>query len=198
MKLFSCCFKAKPPQTTFKDSPYFGETEKQDALTFYASYNMDTQPISLDGVKSWCRVVDVYDGDSLTVVMPYKDKQHVFKFAIRLAGIDACEMNSKLLENKIKATLARDRVIQLVTGKSIIPVFRTRKDVQTYLNKDVYLVWIHCYGMDKYKRILADVYVGNETISLVLVREKLAYVYDGRTKLGEDAQRKALPLVAQD
>jgi endonuclease YncB( thermonuclease family) len=182
-----CCFC--PSNKT-----YFDIKEKKHAEKFFANHTLETPSVSMNGVKSWCRVVDVYDGDSLTIVLPFKQKKHVCKFAVRLSGVDACEMNSKLSENRYKAVKARDRVIQLVTGTNTIPTFKTRKDVQGFLNEKVYVVWIECYCMDKYKRVLADVYPAQctESISATLVKENLAYTYHGKTKLSEEQQLDVL------
>ena len=180
MGLFTCCFGSS--------KAYFDRKEEKRAKSFYKEHPLSTPAFSLHGVKTWCRVVDVYDGDSITVVMPYKKRNMVHKVCVRLAGIDACEMNSKIFELRDRAIQARNRVVQLVAGEQQLHVFKTRKEIQKYLAERVCVVWIECYGMDKYKRVLADVYVGQDTISKILVTERLAYVYDGKSKMSEGDQ----------
>lgn len=188
MNCLPCCWKKPQKDVTFS------REMKNEALQMYSKYDVSTQPITMHGTQTWCRVVDVIDGDSIMVLMPYKNKKNIYKFAIRLSGIDACEMNSKLSENRYKAVKARDRVIQLVTGINTLPNFKNRKEVQTFLNEKVYVVWIECYCMDKYKRVLADVYPTHtaESISNTLVKESLAYTYHGKTKLSEEQQLDVL------
>ena len=48
---------------------------------------------TMDGIKSKAKVVGVYDGDSITIVMKYNNK--LDKFKIRMTGYDAPEMKPK-------------------------------------------------------------------------------------------------------
>ena len=43
------------------------------------------------------RVVNIYDGDTITCILPINNKYYNFK--IRLAGIDTCEIKSKCEED---------------------------------------------------------------------------------------------------
>ena len=49
------------------------------------------------------RVVDIYDGDTCTIVMKFNNIYN--KFTVRLNGIDTCEMKAKSGDNKKKAYL---------------------------------------------------------------------------------------------
>ena len=137
------------------------------------------------------RVVDIYDGDRCTIVMKLNNEYN--KFTVRLNGIDTCEMKSKSSDNKKKAYLARDRLLNLVTNLPSVQESLPRKNVRELLNRDVYLVNICITGTDKYGRLLGDLYSledNTKTISYssVLIREKLAYAYDGGTKKAEEEQ----------
>ena len=62
----------------------------------------------------------------------------------------------------------------------------------------MYFVWVECLDFDKYGRLLANVYNLNTEIksdnsfSSILLKEKLAYVYNGDTKLTEEEQVECL------
>ena len=107
-------------------------------------------------------------------------------------GIDTCEMKSKNALNKDFALRARNRVIELVTKKPFDEGYlKTKKQIEAMLEKDVYIVWLHCLEMDKYGRVLAKVYASDkedQTFSDILINEKLGYAYFGDTKKTEAEQ----------
>ena len=107
-------------------------------------------------------VIKCYDGDTITVAakMPYKGSI-VYRFSVRLAGIDCPEMKSKNSSEKECAQLAKDEVTELVLNKIVF-----LKNVQT----------------EKYGRILADVYIDDLHLNQHLLDKRLAVVYDGGTK----------------
>jgi endonuclease YncB( thermonuclease family) len=78
----------------------------------------------------------------------------------------------------------------LITGKQVDEASK-KKEVASFLNDDVYLVWVHCLEFDKYGRALINVYSSPESIksySETLIEERLAYKYEGDTKLTEEQQ----------
>ena len=109
-------------------------------------------------------VVSVYDGDTFTIATNLPGyKYEAVKFSVRVAGIDCPEMRTKDESEKAVAQIAKNFVISQIMDKSV------------YL-KDV--------KFDKYGRILAHVYLKDETTSLSekLLRERLGVSYDGGTK----------------
>lgn len=145
----------------------------------WSEASCSTQPFSPEGLVSVGRVVDCYDGDTLQVVMPFLDQ--LFRFTLRLHGIDAPEMKGS---TRSKAIVTRDRVLQLITGAVVLPVLRDREAVRSLLKDTVALVQVECLGCDKYGRVLAHVRptVDGDTISDVLIREGFAVSYDGGSK----------------
>ena len=158
-----------------------------------SKYGLNTPEFSLKGKECYCRVVSVYDADTLTVVMPLFDSY--YRFNIRLLGIDCPEMKSKILENKKKAIRARNQVIQwlLPNQKINLDEAYTKKQIQEMLSQDVAIVWIKCEEYEKFGRILANIYSNmndsdNLSYSNRLISEGLAYSYMGGTKLTEEEQ----------
>ena len=173
----------------------------------WSKYNFDTKEFSLNGLYLLCRVVDIYDGDSCTCVLPLFDSY--YKFTIRLADIDACEMNSKSDTNKELANKARICLFELVTvtnskSKLKIDPNISRKDMRALLNENVFLIRILCGKFDKYGRLLAHLFKSDElkiptiidiekkSFNHKLIIKKLAYKYEGATKLTEIQQIKFL------
>lgn len=168
-----------------------------DPKDLFRQYGGATPEFSLNNMKTTARVVSVYDGDTLTVVLPVFST--FFKFNVRMSGIDTCEIKSKSPKNKELAYRARNRLFQLITGKAIdasgIDSWK-RKQVDEFLEADVYLVNIHCQEFDKYGRLLATVYptspIDAPSFSDTLLKDRLAYVYQGDTKLTEEDQVRLL------
>lgn len=132
------------------------------------------------------RVVSLHDGDTFTCVVPLFDT--FYKVPIRLAGIDTAEMTTKNPMLKSKAVLARNRLFNLLTGQHIDTLDWRKSDFDKYFENNYTTVMMNCKDTDKYGRVLADV----SNFADVLVSEKLAYRYDGGTKLDEDEVNKAL------
>ena len=107
-------------------------------------------------------VVKVYDGDTITILskLPYKDSA-LYKFSVRLNGIDCPEIKGETLKEKLRAQIARDELSKLILNKEII-----LKNLKT----------------EKYGRILADVYLDDLHLNQYMLDKKLAVKYDGGTK----------------
>lgn len=152
---------------------------------------------SLSGQKTWARLVSVYDGDTVTLVVPVLGK--LFKFKVRLSGIDTPEIRSKSEECRIKAHQSRTRLIALFgenMGSNWDGVADLKKTgMESYLNKNCVLVYMQCYEFDKYGRLLADLYSSEKSktsFSEVLMAEGFAYPYHGDTKLTDTEQAQVL------
>jgi endonuclease YncB( thermonuclease family) len=107
-------------------------------------------------------VVKVYDGDTITIVskLPYPDSP-LYKFSVRLNGIDCPEIKGKDKSEKECAQLAKQEMTDLVLNKVV-----TLKNIDT----------------EKYGRILADVYIDDLHINKHMIDKRLAVIYDGGTK----------------
>lgn len=122
----------------------------------------DTQPFVFPIKEGY--VLKVYDGDTITIAskLPYNDSP-MYRFQVRLNGIDTPEMKGKDVssEEKEAATMARDYLSDLILHKYV-----RLENVQN----------------EKYGRILADVHLGNYCLNEIMVKERYAVKYDGKTK----------------
>ena len=123
------------------------------------SYN-DTVPF----IAPICsgKVVKVYDGDTITIAskLPYSDSE-MYRFSVRLNGIDCPEIRGKTEDEKECAQLAKEELIKLLMGNIV-----ELKNLET----------------EKYGRILADVYIDGLHINNHMLDSRLAVKYDGGTK----------------
>ena len=109
------------------------------------------------------QVIKVYDGDSITIAgyLPMYNSP-LFRFSVRLNGIDTAEIKGKSSDEIEAAKQARDALSKLILHKEII-----LKNVAT----------------EKYGRVLADVYLDDLCVNHWLIKECYAVKYDGGTKI---------------
>jgi endonuclease YncB( thermonuclease family) len=154
----------------------------------YRNHGNNTPYFSLKGMKTYARVIDVYDGDTITIVI---DVNNFFlKFKCRLNGIDTCEIRSKNTLIKQLAVQAKNRLFNLITNHTIDELYN-KKELIEYFDKNVSIIWVHCLDFDKYGRLLIDCSSSPDapkSFSQILIDEKLACSYDGDTKLTEEQQ----------
>lgn len=157
--------------------------------------NSNTKLFSLLGEKMYGRVVDIHDGDTITIVLNLFGS--FFKFKVRLAEIDTCEITSKIEENKTLAIQAKVRLISLICNRDVsnCTLLSDKKTLSQFLETNNYCIWLECLNFDKFGRLLANVFANetsSESFSSILIKENLAYKYEGKTKLTEEQQVKLL------
>jgi endonuclease YncB( thermonuclease family) len=108
------------------------------------------------------KVIRVYDGDTFTMIskLPYTEGP-IYRFSVRMKGIDSPEIKGKTMNEKELAIKSRDALSKLILGKIVV-----LKNATT----------------EKYGRILADVYIGELCINEWMLTNKFAVKYDGGTK----------------
>lgn len=77
----------------------------------------NTKPFSFNGLYIFAKVGRVHDGDTLTILFKYNNQ--AFKHNIRLLGVDAPEMNSKVDAEKKVAQLGQIFLSDLILNKII-------------------------------------------------------------------------------
>ncbi len=118
------------------------------------------------------RVVEVYDGDTCTILFEYNGE--IMKYKCRCMGYDCAEMKPKKDaphrdEEKTLALKAKNRFIELIGGIDSI-------------------VQIKALEFDKYGRILGYIYILNsdihhdESVNSIMIREGHGKPYDGGHK----------------
>lgn len=119
----------------------------------------NTEPFSPD-VK-FGKVIKVYDGDTITIAAKPYEHYPVYRFSVRLNGIDTPELKTHNENEKKHAVMARDALKDRIFGK-----FVELKNV----------------SFEKYGRLLADVYLDGENLNEWLIMNNFATKYDGGTK----------------
>ena len=104
-------------------------------------------------------VIKVYDGDTITVAT--KLDYTMYRFSVRLSGIDSPEIKAKSVNEKKLAVLSKDALTKQIIGKTV-----ELKNV----------------SMEKYGRLLANVYYDGIHINKWMLENGFAVPYSGKTK----------------
>lgn len=130
--------------------------------------------LTLDGICSYARIISVYDGDTFTAGIPFKDD--CYRFSFRILNIDAPEIKN----DPGNAKKSRNRLIQLMGLSIELSEDLSRKELINMFMKEKILVWIKCGRFEKYGRVLCTVYDYTKQINLgdVLLQENLANLYN--------------------
>lgn len=106
------------------------------------------------------KVIDVYDGDTMTIAILYYGDYVCVR--CRLEGIDCPEIRTKNAEEKEKGLKARNYVKDLLLNRIVTMVCSDNKD--------------------KYDRVLARLILGRTDISQHLIENGYGKPYDGGRK----------------
>ena len=140
------------------------KTYQDTDLSGYTSEN--TPWLSLESQIVKCKVIDVYDGDTITVILPWNGS--VFKKKCRLTGIDCAEIRTKDLREKSCGYDAKQFLSNLLKQEEF---------------------WIECGDWDKFGRLLITIFSNREdvgkfqkSINQQMIDSNHAYKYDGKAK----------------
>jgi endonuclease YncB( thermonuclease family) len=138
-----------------------------DDLGWFSDHGSDTPRFSLETRhnlhRRTARLVNVHDGHTISVVIKIYGERGAFKpikMSIRLNGIKAPEMNGNSVQDSIDAICTRNRLIYILTDKCVDLNGKkiSRAGIVSMICEKTHLVYLKFFGMDKYGRILADVY----------------------------------------
>ena len=113
------------------------------------------------------KVIKVYDGDTITIACRIYngyssvEPPELYRFSVRLNGIDSPEMKSRHENEKKLAHVSQEALSNLIFGK---------------------IVTLQNISMEKYGRVLADVYLGSLNVNQWMLEGGYVVKYDGGTK----------------
>ena len=152
--MFSCCVPRK-----------HSKKENLDNFTTLSAVSWENTVPFVPPVENG-NVIKVYDGDTITIAskLPYAASP-LFRFSVRLNGIDTPEIKGKDDNEKSIAKKARDALSDLILKQEV-----ALKNVTT----------------ENYGRIVADVYLGDLHLNQWMIEQRYAVAYDGGTKKSPD------------
>ena len=108
------------------------------------------------------KVIKVYDGDTITIACKLEfENSPIYRFSVRLAGIDSPEM---------KAKTSIEKMLALKSQMALSNKLMDRK------------IRLENVNIEKYGRLLADVYLYDTNINQWMIENNFAVPYDGGTK----------------
>jgi len=109
------------------------------------------------------KVIKVYDGDTITIIsrIPGLIESDIYKFTLRLSGIDCPEIRSKIETERKMAIFVRDKLSEKIMDKNIK---------------------IYNLEREKYGRILCNIKLDNIDINNWLLKKHYAIKYDGKKR----------------
>lgn len=113
----------------------------------------------VDNKNVEAKIISVYDGDTVKAIFPLNGV--LYKWNCRLTGIDTPEIRTS------------DR-LQKKFGYEVRDLLRDK-----ILNK---VVTLKCQDLDKYGRLLTEIWIGEQNINQWLIDSGYAFAYDGGTK----------------
>jgi len=135
--------------------------------------NTDLEKVEYAGTHTFVpdipfgKVVKVYDGDTITVANRISVdggatySPQIYRFNVRLHGIDSPEIRTKNATTKHLAIQSRDALHDLIYGK---------------------IVQLKNVSLEKYGRLLADIYVGDIHVNQWMLDHHYCVAYDGGAK----------------
>lgn len=115
-------------------------------------------------------VTNVYDGDTMTVQVPYLPDVFGSDLSIRVNGVDTPEMRSSCATKELRD---REKALAIKARDVVIAMLSTG-----------HRVTLTGLGRDKYFRLLATVKVDDKSVGDELIAQGLAVPYFGDTKVG--------------
>ena len=154
-KLLFCCYRSENKVLENKVPENKVLENKDKPITW-----SETIPFKVPITNGF--VLKVYDGDTITIAskLPFENSP-IYRFSVRLAGIDTPEIKGKTEKEKNTAKDAKNKLETMIMGKQIL-----LKNVNT----------------EKYGRILADIYLEDIHINKWMIEQNLAIEYDGGKK----------------
>lgn len=144
------------------------------------SSTQNTPIFSLDGLKLKAKVIDIYDGDTITLAFYINNEIKSFK--CRLYGIDTPELKGNQSDLGIRS---RNKLIEYITnGKTILQpnIIYTRDNIKTICKENYNLVTIQCGHFEKYGRLLITIFNKDGiNINQQLINHGFAKPYFGKT-----------------
>ena len=134
-------------------------TSTSTSLNDLENSNTKTPIFSLEGHKSKAKVVYIYDGDTVHLVIEVFNQ--LFKWKCRIAHVDTPELRTKDLHEKEMGYVARDKLKELMENK---------------------IVDVECFEFDKYGRLLVEITVNGIKVHEWLISNGYAKPYEGKTK----------------
>jgi endonuclease YncB( thermonuclease family) len=140
-----------------------------DVSIYHSCTCENTPSVSYENIRKKVKVLRVVDGDTVDIAMISDDTKKIFKYRIRMYGIDTPE------KKPLKTNPDREKEIEAAKKSS--------QALRQKMEENGHLVTILLYKPDKYGRLLGTLYdAKGEDINQWMVQHGFATPYFGKTK----------------
>ena len=140
---------------------------------YQAATDQNTPTVSFENMKKKIKVLRVLDGDTLDIALYHEDTHKIFKYRVRLYGIDTPE------KKPLKSDPNRDK--EMEAAKKSSAAMRQKVDENQQM---MYLLF---HTPDKYGRLLGTLYdKKGVNINQWMIEQGYATEYFGKTKKSFD------------
>ena len=131
----------------------------------WSKYNNKTPEFSLKDITMEGKCVDVYDGDTIKLVLNVPINDKLYRWNCRIARVDTPELRTRNLKEKEFGYEVRNKLREKILNK---------------------IVKVTCGEFDKYGRLLVEIMIEEDgklnNISDWLIENQYAFTYNGGTK----------------
>ena len=136
-----------------------------DSLIDWSKYDNKTSTFTLKDTTVEAKCVDVYDGDTVKLVLNLPINGDLYRWNCRIARVDTPELRTRNIKEKQFGYQVRDILREKILNK---------------------VVMVKCGDFDKYGRLLVEIMVEKagetDNISDWLIENQYAFSYGGGTK----------------
>lgn len=131
----------------------------------WSKYNNKTPEFSLKDTTIEAKCVDVYDGDTVKLVLNVPINDKLYRWNCRIARVDTPELRTRNIKEKQFGYQVRDLLREKILNR---------------------IVKVTCGEFDKYGRLLVEIMIEEDgklnNISDWLIENQYAFSYNGGTK----------------
>lgn len=152
-----------------RDTPVPNVDPVTDVSIYHHCTSENTPYVSYENIRKKVKVLRIVDGDTVDIAMVSDDTNKIFKYRVRLYGIDTPE------KKPLKSNPDREKEMEAAKKSS--------QGLHKKIEENRYLVTILLSKPDKYGRLLGTLYDEKGVdINQWMVHEGFATPYFGKTK----------------
>jgi endonuclease YncB( thermonuclease family) len=121
--------------------------EESEIIARLSKYNQSSSPkvFTMNGKEKWCKVINVYDGDTVDIIFYNTDE--LMHYKLRLYGIDTPELKP------LKSISNRDEIIAKAQS--------AKKYLETLIQNKI--VYVRFCNEEKYGRLMGSIYLSKKS-----------------------------------
>ena len=143
--------------------------DKKEEDPYRDSTYENTPEYTLNNLRQKVKILRVLDGDTVDIALYHEASKHIYRYRVRLYGIDTPEKRPSLLDPNRQAEIAAS--------------LRAKQALEQRVKENDFILLALFYQTDKYGRQMCTFYDKNgDDINQWMIQQGHAYEYHGKTK----------------